>query len=167
MWGEEASHQGRRQGQGQRGVQEDRCTRRSRQCWYRCRSGKDPLRCTRPRLQDRASETQAHLLLCLISQATPLQFPHPNPPSPKASKEDLTQSVSGPTFACKPRLQSEAPVNHYPAVSFQFPDTSSSSLIAASRPQKSYPSVIHVDSPNPQRSRVPFLPSFPCSSLSC
>lgn len=27
------------------GVPEDRCTRKSRRCWYRCRSGRGPLRC--------------------------------------------------------------------------------------------------------------------------
>lgn len=53
-------------------------------------------------------ETQGHILLCLISQATPLQFPHPDPPSPIAFKEGLTQSVLGPAFSSKPRPRLES-----------------------------------------------------------
>lgn len=51
--------QGTRQDLDQRGAREDKCTQRSRQCWYRCRSGKGPPRCTRPRLDKKLHEVQA------------------------------------------------------------------------------------------------------------
>lgn len=51
--------QGRRRDLGQPGVQEDRRTRRSRQCWCRCRSDKGPPRCTRPRPDKKLREVQA------------------------------------------------------------------------------------------------------------
>lgn len=112
--GKEASHQGRKRGQGQYGVQEDRCTRKSRQCWCRCRSGKDPPHCTRPRLQDRASETQAHLPLCLISQATPSQFP---------SQPSKFQSLKGPHpiyFRPQPFLASPASSERFVPITIRF-----------------------------------------------
>lgn len=155
---EEASYQGRRQGQGQHGVQEDRCIRRSRQCWYRCRSGKDPPHCTRPRLQDRASETQTHLLLCLTPQATPLHFPHPNPPSSKASKEDPTQSVQDPLFLASPTSSRRSFPVTIPAVSVQCFLTHP----AASRPLKSFtPSGPGRFPLNPQKIQSPLSALFP------
>lgn len=133
--GGEASHPGRRQGQGQRGAQEDRCTRRSRQCWYKCRSGKDPPRCTRPRLQDRASETQAHLLLlCLISQATPLQFPQADFPVPKPQRKTSPNLSQAPPFFASPASGQRS----FPITTQLFLMHPVSSMIAASRPPKSY-----------------------------
>jgi hypothetical protein len=81
-WGG-ASHQGRRPGQGRRGVREGRRIRRSHQCWCRCRSGKGPPRCTRPHLQDRVSE-------------------HPKP-RPSTALERPNPPALCPALPCKPR----------------------------------------------------------------
>ena len=54
-----ASHRGRKRGPGPRGVPEDRRTRKSRPCWCRCRSGRGPPRCTRPRLRGKAGNRRS------------------------------------------------------------------------------------------------------------
>lgn len=114
-----AAHRGRRRGLSQRGAPEDTRTRRSRRCWCRCRPGKGPPRCTRPRLRDRASETRAHLPLRLALRAAPLprlyptlRMPRPQDarrPRPKIQTPHPALLLVSPPPAMSPALPHPGP----------------------------------------------------------
>lgn len=105
-----ASHRGRRPGRGRRDVPEDRRTRRSRRCWYRCRSGRGPPRCTRPRLRD--SVETAVPPAAQPSRPSPSAAPTPPPPRPRAEAAPVSPPTAGPAFPQAPPLpgrRQEAP----------------------------------------------------------